>query len=381
LNSSALVRREPVVNGQQAITAARLVVRTRSAAAAVRVLNDLAGVWPGTREVLVGIEGAAPDEALLGWARPANALLEFPMPLFATAAGHELACRFDAAGIPLCLSEYAPDVALHATPKFHFTLADARVHPQLPRTPALPLAIGLADHDAFAAAVDGGYAGAAGWFFLRGLPSPLPGRLNPTHVQIIQVLNLVRENADIEDIETALKRDIGISFKLLRYINSAGFGLATKINSFRHAVTMIGFDKLNKWLSLLLVTASRDPAAPALMQTAIARGRFMELVAAARGDCAQLDNLFIAGSFSLLDMLLGLKFETVLKEINLPAALVDALLYRTGPYAPYLDLALACEQPDCAQLLARAEALGVAPETLNRAQVEALAFADGLQLD
>jgi EAL and modified HD-GYP domain-containing signal transduction protein len=107
----------------------------------------------------------------------------------------------------------------------------------------------------------------------------------------------------------------------------------------------------------------------------------MELIAAGRVPARQLDNLFITGSFSLLDVLLGTQIDAVLQEMNLPAAICEALLNRNGPYTPYLELAVACESGDNADLVARAAALGVAAEAINLAQVEALAFADSLQLD
>ncbi|MDD5250034.1 MAG: HDOD domain-containing protein [Rhodocyclaceae bacterium] len=377
---NTFLRREPVVNRQKAIIASRLVVHAASTRAAVQALEGIAEAWPTTRDVWVAIAGTEVDAGLLAWRPPANVLLGLPARIVAGAAGQALATQLAAAGTPLCLDDYDPAIELPAAPKFRFALADARRYPQMPWVPAVPIATGLADHRAFVDAIDSGYAGAAGWFFLRGL-APGAHKLNPSHAQIIHILNQVRQNADIGDIETALKQNIGISFKLLRYINSAGFGMAKQIQSFRHAVSILGYDKLNKWLSLLLVTASRDPAAPALMQTAIARGRFMELAAAGAIDPAQLDNLFIAGSFSLLDILLGTRIDAVLAEMALPAAISDALLHRAGPYAPFLELALACEQEDIAALAARAADLGLAAAAVNRAQVAALAFADSLQLD
>jgi c-di-GMP-related signal transduction protein len=109
-----------------------------------------------------------------------------------------------------------------------------------------------------------------------------------------------------------------MSYKLLRYINSAGFGLSCEIQSFRHAVNMLGYDKLNRWLSLLLATASKDPMAPALMYTALLRGRLMELLSAGLVDKAEYDNLFITGAFSLLDVLLGVGMEQALDAMRLP---------------------------------------------------------------
>jgi EAL and modified HD-GYP domain-containing signal transduction protein len=154
-----------------------------------------------------------------------------------------------------------------------------------------------------------------------------------------------------------------------------------KIESFRHAVTLIGYNKLNKWLSLLLVSASDDPAAAVLMQTAVMRGRFMELIAHGRVDGALLDHLFVVGSFSLLDILLGTRLDAVLSELSLPEAISAALLRNEGPCAPWLDLALACEEGGNAELAAKAAALGLAASDVNRAQLEALAFADNLEIE
>jgi EAL and modified HD-GYP domain-containing signal transduction protein len=109
----------------------------------------------------------------------------------------------------------------------------------------------------FRDAIAQGYDGASGWFFLRGVKTD--GKLAPSHAQIVRLLNLVRRNAEVKEIENVLKQDVALSYKLLRYINSAGFGLMCEIQSFRHAVTILGYEKLHKWLSVLLISASRDP--------------------------------------------------------------------------------------------------------------------------
>jgi c-di-GMP-related signal transduction protein len=147
-------------------------------------------------------------------------------------------------------------MALAAGTDFRFLLADATAN--IAGAPGLLLAKGLQDNAQFDACIHKGFGGATGWFFLKGV-TPAK-KLNPGQAQTIRLLNLVRANADIKEIEAALKQDVALSVKLLRYINSAGFGLAVEIQSFRHAVTMLGYDKLNKWLSLLLVTASKDAA-------------------------------------------------------------------------------------------------------------------------
>lgn len=116
-----------------------------------------------------------------------------------------------------------------------------------------------------------------------------------------------------------------------------------------------------------------------MMQTSIARGRFMEDVGANFFDKTEHDNLFITGAFSLLPLLLGTSMQSVLDEMNLPEAVTDALLHGEGAYAPFLRLAQACESFDVKALRQQADDLQIEADTVNRALVRALGFADSLQ--
>lgn len=377
MGSDVFIRREPIINRHKAIIATRLIVHAETASAAAAALQELDDVWPTARSVMVVLEGCFPTLNLLAWPPPPNAMIEIPASALAEPETLALIERLHRDGVALSLSHYQPGIALPDAP-FRFLLADFATYPHLPDPPALPLAQRLADPEMFETAIANGYAGAAGWFFLYGTPPA--GPLRTSHAQIVRVLNLVRKNAEVSLIEEALKLDITISYKLLKYINSPAYGLGKEIQSFRHAVTLLGYDKLNKWLSLLLVTSSQNPIAPALMQTAIARGRFMEIVATNRFPQQQRDNLFIIGAFSLLDTLFGAPLATILTEIDLPDAITAALIHRSGEFAPYLALALACENDNPAALIELSSQLNLPTATLNHAQLEALAFADSLQL-
>lgn len=372
------ISREPVINRHRAIIATRLIVHADNAAGAAAALNQLGAVWPPVRSVIVALDGCLPTPELLAWTPPANVMIEIPVTALEQPATRDLAARLHADGVALSLSGYDGRATLPDEP-FRFLLADFAKYPRCDDPPALPLAQHLVDLPAFDSAIAGGYAGATGWFFLRGQPAW--GPLRTSHAQVMRVLNLVRRNAEVGEIEAALKQDVTLSFKLLKYINSPAFGFGREIQSFRHAVALLGYDKLNKWLSLLLVTASKNPTAPALMQTAIARGRFMETIGADRFDAGQRDSLFITGAFSLLDMLLAARMDDILAAMQLPAIISAALSGRSGDFAPYLALALACENDNPALLIELAGQLDLSATTVNRAQLEALAFADGLQLD
>jgi len=377
MSNTVLITREPVINKQHKITANRLIVHAPSVPQAVEALDGLADVWPSTHPVFISLFKLVPTPDLLEWIAPANAMVEIPTQAITHPQTLALIPRLLAANVSLNLTWYQPELPLPPQVNWRFVIIDAKRQPLPADPPGLAIAWGLPDVPAFREAIASGYDGASGWFFLRGVRAD--GKLAPSHAQIVRLLNLVRRNAEVKEIETVLKQDVALSYKLLRYINSAGFGLMCEIQSFRHAVSILGYDKLNKWLSVLLVSASRDPSAPALMQTAIARGRFMEKIGAAFFDKSELDNLFITGAFSMLNLLLGASLQSALDEMHLPAPICDALLGNDGVYAPFLKLARALESFDDKPLAALAADLHIGPDQINRAHLEALSFADSLQ--
>jgi c-di-GMP-related signal transduction protein len=209
-------------------------------------------------------------------------------------------------------------------------------------------------------------------------PGP-PGELGPQSVLILQLMKMVQENADVRELEKLLKHDAVLSYRLLRYINSAGFGIDVEIQSLRHAVSMLGYTPFLRWLSLLLATTNPVGFSPALLQAAMIRGRFAELLGHGLLSKSEAENLFIVGMFSLLDQFLGIPVEDVLKQITLPEAIAQALLTRGGVYGPFLALAEACErEDDCASDLA--DALFKTAAQVNHAHLSALAWAQTIKL-
>ena len=202
--------------------------------------------------------------------------------------------------------------------------------------------------------------------------------IRPAHAVVIQLINAVRKQAPTEQIEAVLKRDATLSFNLLRYINSSGFGLSTEITSFRHAVMILGLQKLFRWAALLL-TMSRDGGAPpAVGNMAIVRGRLMELLAAELLPAEEADNAFVTGVFSLLDTMLGVTMEKALAAVTLPEPITDALLHQKGPLAPLLELTIACETADDATFARAAQALILSNHQVNWAHLQALAWAENM---
>ena len=216
-----------------------------------------------------------------------------------------------------------------------------------------------------------------GEYFIRPMIS---GKrvVSPAVTNILNLMKMAQSDAPVAKMEEILKTDAALSYKLLHYINSAGFGLACEITSYKHAVTILGYKKLYKWLSLLMVTAGKDTTAPVLMKTAAIRGRLAESLGRQYLQDNDCDNLFLTGLFSLLDVIFHMPMEEVLSHIHLSKDLNDALIERGGMYGPFIDLVEATEHNDIEKLEQVAENLQLSPPVINTSHLAALNWVEGM---
>jgi EAL and modified HD-GYP domain-containing signal transduction protein len=216
-----------------------------------------------------------------------------------------------------------------------------------------------------------------GYWFAK--PVLLQGqRMNPSQINILRLIDLVRKQSSTSEIEELLKRDAMLSFNLLRFINSAGFGMRTEVTSFKHAVMLLGLNRLFKWSALLMTTSASKDMPPAVATTAVVRGRLMELLALEKLAPEDSDNAFVVGVFSLLDTMLGIPLAEALATVSLPQNVTDALLHGSGPLAPFLQVTVACESSDDASFASAIQALDLTGNQVNWAHLQALAWAETL---
>jgi EAL and modified HD-GYP domain-containing signal transduction protein len=218
-----------------------------------------------------------------------------------------------------------------------------------------------------------------GYYFAR--PETLSGKnIDPSTRHVIQLFNLVAAHAEPKEIEKAFKQDVALTYNLLRYINSVGFGLTSKVDTVGRALVVLGHSKLARWLSLLLMSGGKDTnlAPHALFRTTLTRARLMESLARERLPVTEHDFVFLTGMLSLLDAMLDQPLDRLLAEFTLPEAVRAALLQGQGRYAPYLALARACESFDLPVMDTLTASLGLDPERVNNAHMEALAWTESV---
>jgi EAL and modified HD-GYP domain-containing signal transduction protein len=196
---------------------------------------------------------------------------------------------------------------------------------------------------------------------------------------IVELIQRLDNGEAIEKLETTLKRDPSLAFKLMRYINSPGFGLNVEISSFRHAIMMLGYARLKRWLALLLATASQEINLKPVMFAAVRRGLFMEELVRSNGDEEMRNEMFICGVFSLLDRMFGQPFEELMDSIPVPERVYQALVEKTGPYFPYFNVVRAAESSSVHDYQEAAESVMMSVNEVNRAQLRALTAAAQLE--
>lgn len=206
--------------------------------------------------------------------------------------------------------------------------------------PRLPLlALGLAGVDEVERALQAGVWLAGGDLGRASSTSSRP--LNAAAHRICELMNHLALNRDTAIVADAVRADVALSYRLLRYANSPAIGLSRGVETVEQAVMLLGRKELARWLSVMLLSAAGSrPVSRALQEQALARGRLMELLAT-RAAWPSPEALFGVGVFSMLEALLQVPLAEALAPLRLGEAAAQALLQAQGPWAPLLQLAMA----------------------------------------
>jgi EAL and modified HD-GYP domain-containing signal transduction protein len=184
-----------------------------------------------------------------------------------------------------------------------------------------------------------------GYFLAR--PQIISGRKMSDNKQSVLQLLAALQDPDVsaEHIEKMLARDTVLSFKLLRLVNSAAFGLARKVDSLKHAVLLLGINKIKNWVNILAMSNLGDKPHE-LSVSALTRARMCELIANRLIDKNKSDGYFTVGLLSTLDAFMDAPLTTLLDSISLSKHINDAILKKMGSEGKVLEITTAYERGD-----------------------------------
>ncbi|MBS1198416.1 MAG: putative signal transduction protein [Proteobacteria bacterium] len=203
--------------------------------------------------------------------------------------------------------------------------------------------------------------------------------VGPNTTRVSTIISRLRNDAETHELAKLLKHDAALSLRLLRYINSAANALPQSISSIEHALTLLGREKLYRWLILLVCSAdAQNERGSAALETALVRGRMMELLGKDR-PAEMRETLFLVGLLSLIDVVLQVPLDKALATLALNPDIDAALRTGTGPLQPILELAIACEYNDGERIRQAAERCGISPEQASECHLQALLWAMQVQ--
>lgn len=354
---------QPVWNRRRQLAAVRLRVLTQHAEAVdgTHLLRLLSGGWPAAAPTLI-LAISSPvllQQALTSDPVP-NTWVEVPGALFdstdgmaqltlAVRRGHRLLRHTDLATVRGELA--APlDVCSLLRVSAQEVLETLRLRPATPgavpaqRSPILPGQLyegvcnrALAEH----CLDEAGAWGILGWPDDDVLHAYRHQPLGCDASVIAQIRQAIGQDSSLDLIERLVRQDPVLVYRLLQLVNSAAYGLRHEIDSVRHALMMLGFTALNRWLADQLAGSTNDPALHPVRYAQVMYSRLAQHLL----ESGSTDNLraevYTTALFSQLDVLLQLPMADLLNRLPMSGRVMSALLRQEGPYHVFLDVARA----------------------------------------
>lgn len=219
-------------------------------------------------------------------------------------------------------------------------------------------------HEEFADAVAQGFDYFQGYFF--SAPEVVQSKaLEPSQVQLSELLvETAKETVDVEKITSVFERDVNLSFKLLRYSNSAAFKRRSEIASIKQAIVVLGSKELKKFLSVLFAANVGTGKPAELIRMSLVRAQFCEFLCQSDNQCGDNSKAFLAGMMSLIDAILDQSIESLMEKLPLAQEIKDALIKQTGRLAIYIKVISCYERAQWEQAEALTKKLNVDSENL-----------------
>lgn len=212
-------------------------------------------------------------------------------------------------------------------------------------------------HEEYQEGIRLGYSLFQGYFFCKPMilsHKDLPGN----KLSLLRMLQEIQQpDIDLAKLEEVIRRDLSLTYKLLRYLNSAAFQWKNEIETIRHALLLLGEKQIKKWASLIVLTSLGSDKSEELMLRALIRAGFCESLASRIGLPERAEDFFLTGLFSLIDAILDRPLAELLKDLPLSSDIQQAIQGHDNLLHQALQTVMAYEQGDWTTLSAQAARL------------------------
>ena len=294
-----------------------------------------------------------------------------------------------AAGYTIALDDFVytpsldPLIAMADIIKFDFRLSSrSEINAYLKhctRDDLCLLAEKVETYEEFEAAQRMGFELFQGYFFCK--PEIVQGReIHGSQLNLMMIMAQINsDNFSCDELEQLIARDMGISYKLFKYINSAFFARASKVSSVKQALVYMGEKEIRRFVSLIAMSRLAEGKPDELTLAACIRGKFCELLSIDAREHASPSEMFTLGMFSLIDAVIDQPMEKILAELPLSTEIKHALGAAKGRLAGYIELARSYEGGRWDRVARLTRALNLDARLLPTRYLEACRWSDQAQ--
>jgi EAL and modified HD-GYP domain-containing signal transduction protein len=221
-----------------------------------------------------------------------------------------------------------------------------------------------------------GYSYFQGYFFCK--PEILARRDIPGHkIHYLRILKEISvDNPSFETIKQIIEQNPSFAYKLLKYVNSAFFGLRREITSIMHALQILGEAEIRRWVSLAVIMELGNDQPQELLRLCLLRARFSENLASKSRYKKQKSEFFFMGLFSCMDVLLGRPMEEILEDLPIQTQIKEALLGKPNLFRIVLDLTISYEKANWMDFPFLASQLGIEESEIPELYSDSIEWAD-----
>lgn len=226
-------------------------------------------------------------------------------------------------------------------------------------------------HEEFKEAKKMGFEFFQGYFFCK--PEIIEGHeIQGSQLNLMVIMAQINSDAfSFSKLEALISRDIGISYKLFKYINSAYFARACKVSSVKEALVYLGEREIRRFVSLIAMSRLAKGKPNELIRAACIRGKFCELLSIEAQEQSSPEEMFTLGMFSLIDAVIDQPMDKILSELPLSDTIKRALVDAKGRLAGYIELSRSYESGKWDRVTRLSQALKLTESALSNAYLQA----------
>lgn len=225
-------------------------------------------------------------------------------------------------------------------------------------------------------ALELGYSYFQGYYFSK--PVVLSTKNIPTNkdtgLKILKLIN--KDDFDFNHLEELIMKDLGLSYKIIKLINSPAYYLKNKVKSIKYAITLLGKKEIIKWLYVVLLNDLKGNNTNELVKVSLQRAKLCEFICGMSRRKEEIYSAYMVGLFSVMDAILNCPIEVILKELYIADEIKEGLIEEKNYLNKILKLVISYEKGQWENVMFYVKEMQIDEIKLVEAYLESIKWAD-----